>query len=135
MLSGLLVMLTYPPVLSLILLGIAALASLWRRGRVALVVSLLAVAWSGLWSVPQFSDWLRQSLENRHALMAETALPDADAIVVLGGGEKYAWLERQGIRPEQLRSSRVAAGARAWLAQRAPMVILSGGGIPGQTEA
>jgi uncharacterized SAM-binding protein YcdF (DUF218 family) len=87
----------------------------------------LAIAWSLVWSVPQASDWLRGQLESRYPVVAEANLPEADAIVVLGGGH-YGWLDRPGIGLEQLENSRVAAGARAWQARRAPRVILSGGG-------
>lgn len=114
-----LVALTYPPMLSACLLACAALA--WRlRGRVlAVALLVLAVAWSTLWSIPSASEWLRAPLEREHAVVAMSALPRADAIVVLGGGK---------VRPEQLTNSRLSAAAHAWLAGRAPMIILSGGG-------
>lgn len=114
-----LVYLTFPLNLSLWLIpcGIVAWAVRWRMLGGALLV--FALAWSSLWSVPQISDWLRAPLERQHPVVEEAVLPEVDAIVVLGGGT---------LRPERLQSSRLAAAARAWLAGRAPIVILSGGG-------
>lgn len=129
-----LVTLTYPPFLSLSLMlcGVVALLLRWRRLAKALV--LLAFAWSLLWSIPQCSDWLRASLARQYPQVEETALPRADAIVVLGGG-RYSWLHRNDIDLDDLDNSRIAAGTRAWLAGRAPVVILSGGGGNGYSEA
>ncbi len=129
------VSLTYPLTLSLWLLACAAVLLLARRRRLGGTVLALSLAWSLLWSVPQASDWLRSLLERRYPVVAEAGLPKADAIVVLGGGSRYAWLDRPHVRPEQLQSSRLAAGARAWLSGRAPIVILSGGGEDGDSEA
>lgn len=131
----LVVSLTYPFNLSLWLLALGALALLLRRRRLGGALVAFALAWSGLWSVPQFSDWLRAPLERRYPVVAEADLPRADAIVVLGGATHYGWLQREDVRPEQLKSSRLAAGARAWLARRAPVIVLSGGGENGHSEA
>lgn len=132
---SLLVALTYPLGLSAALLLLAGLAFGLRHRRVAASLAALAVCWSVVWSVPAISDWLRQSLEDRHPVVAEAALPKADAIVVLGGGA-YEWTLRTSADPDDLVNSRLAAGARAWRAGRAPIVILSGGrGRPGHTEA
>ena len=131
----LLVALTYPLGLSAALLLVALLALVFRHRRSAAVLAVLAVCWSVMWSVPAVSDRLRQSLEDRHPVVAEAALPKADAIVVLGGGA-YEWTLRTSVNPDDLVNSRLAAGARAWRAGRAPIIILSGGrGRPGHTEA
>lgn len=124
------VWLTYPPNASLLLLGIAALAVLLRWRRAGMTLAALAIGWSVLWSIPQCSDWLRGTLERRHPVVDEERLPSGDAIVVLGGGSRMPWLRRNGggpVDPEELTSSRLAAGARAWLAGKAPVIVLSGG--------
>lgn len=128
------VSLTYPPTLSALSLACAGLCLLLRLRRMAAAIAVLALAWSSIWSIPQASDWLRSGLESRYPVVAETALPEADAIVVLGGGH-YGWVNRAGISLDLLESSRIAAGARAWLSGRAPIVILSGGGGASGTEA
>ncbi|MGN6513747.1 MAG: YdcF family protein [Lysobacteraceae bacterium] len=130
------VALTYPPTLSACVLALAVLAWLLRWRRTAVAVAAGALAWSMLWSVPLASDWLRHTLASRTPQVAEAALPEADAIVVLGGGQ-YAWLQRRDANPYLMERSRLAAGARAWLEGRAPLVVLSGGrsGGHGLTEA
>lgn len=129
------VALTYPPALSFWLLLVALLLLAVRWPRSGATVVGLALAWSVLWSIPVASDWLRSLLERRHPVVAEAALPQADAIVVLGGGGGYRWMGRPEVDAYDLHSSRIAAGARVWLAGRAPVVILSGGGEGDNTEA
>ena len=132
---SLLVALTYPLGLSAALLLLAMLALGFRQRRSARALAAVAVCWSVVWSVPAVSDWLRQSLADQHPVVPEAALPKADAIVVLGGGA-YEWTVRTSVNPDDLINSRLAAGARAWRAGRAPTVILSGGRGPrGHTEA
>lgn len=132
---GFLVAIQYPPVFSLwlLVLGFAALA--FRRRKIGFAIICIAFAWTFAWSVPACSEWLRNTLERQQQTPNEPALPKADAIVVLGGGS-YEWLDHNDIGPEELVNSRLAAGARAWLAGRAPLVVLSGGGSRvGHTEA
>ena len=130
------VSLTFPPSLSALLLAAAALLWLWHRQTLAIGVAGVALAWSALWSVPIASESLRGHLEQRYPRVADASdLPRADAIVVLGGGAGYRWMQRENVDPEDLQFSRLAAGARAWRAGRAPVVILSGGGDKSITEA
>lgn len=126
--TDLLVSLTYPPHLSLVLTAVAGLAWLLLRRRLSIALLASGIGWSLLWSLPFFSEALRSSLERRHPMVEESGLPHADAIVVLGGGLHYGWMHRENVDADDLKSSRIAAGARAWLAGRAPRVILSGGG-------
>ncbi len=133
-LSKFAVSLTYPPALSLCL-ALLAIPVLLRHRRAGVALMLAAAGWSALWSVPLASDWLRGRLEERYPVVEEAALPRADAIVVLGGGSHYGWLRRSNVSAEDLESSRLAAGARAWLAGRAPRIILSGGGDGASSEA
>ena len=128
------VALTYPPTLSLGLTVLAALLMI-RYRKAGLLTLCAALGWSALWSVPSASDWLRHQLEKRYPVLDTAALPQADAVVVLGGGSRYAWLDKPNVRPETLQSSRLAAGARAWQAGRAPRIVLSGGGEGGGSEA
>jgi uncharacterized SAM-binding protein YcdF (DUF218 family) len=135
-LRGLVVLISYPPVLSAWLLALALLALALRRARIAAGIALVAVVWTGLWSLPSASDWLRDTLEDRNPVVADARLlPKADAIVVLGGGDRYGWMARTDVDADELPYSRVAAGARAYEAGRAPLVILSGGRGGRQTEA
>lgn len=135
-LAGVAAWLTYPPGLTLCVLAVAWLAFAHGRRRAAHVLAALGVAWSLAWSLPGCSDWLRSSLERMQPRVAAEALPQADAVVVLGGGRIGAWAHRDTIDPDELHTSRIAAGARAWLAGRAPRVVLSGGlGKEGVSQA
>ena len=135
-LAGFASLLSYPLYAS-ILLGLCGLL-VWALGwrRLGGGVVALAMAWSFVWSIPVASDWLRGTLESQHPVVDESSLPQADAIVVLGGATWYGWTRRDIVDPWELSSSRLAAGARAWLLHRAPIVILSGGrGGKGGSEA
>jgi uncharacterized SAM-binding protein YcdF (DUF218 family) len=125
------VSLTYPPFLSLWLLLCGMLVAILRWRKSAKAFFVVAGIWSLVWSMPQCAEWLRAPLELQYPSVEATALPRADAIVVLGGGS-YAWLERPDVRLEDLEHSRVAAGARAWLAGGAPLVVLSSGSDAGK---
>jgi uncharacterized protein (TIGR03382 family) len=134
-LAAIVVSLSYPPALSACVLVVAVLAWLLRRRHVAVGLAVAGIAWSMLWSIPFASNALRGALEQRYAIREASALPRADAIVVLGGGSNYSWLDRPDVDPDRLHSSRLAAGARAWHAGKASKVILSGGAVGGTTEA
>lgn len=127
--------LTNPAVLTLWGLAAAGLVTALGHWRIGAASVVLACGWTFLWSIPLASDGLRAVLEREHPLRDEATLPPADAIVVLGGGGGYGWMANEQVDADDLRGSRTAAGARAWLAGRAPVVILSGGGVGEDTEA
>lgn len=118
--------LSHPPALSLWIAAAAIVALLFRWRRIGVSLALLALLWSATWSIPVASDTLRTPLESRYPRPAASALPPSDAIVVLGGGSQYGWLGQSRVDPRKLESSRLAGAARAWLAGRAPYVVLSG---------
>ena len=135
LLRELVVALTFPLALTLVLLLVAAgVYVLLKWKGVALAVAIVAVGWSAFWSLPRNAEWLRESLEDRYAIASPNVLPNADAIVVLGGGG-YTWINRPGVTLDDLKYSRLAQGARLYIAGRAPRVILSGGGEGDRTEA
>src|SRR5688572_22844138 len=84
--SELLASLSYPLYFSLLILVFGLAALLFSRRKLGRVMIAFALAWSLLWSVPQFSDALRASIERHAPEVDETRLPQVDAIVVLGGG-------------------------------------------------
>lgn len=127
--------LTNPAVLTLCGLAAGGLVTAMGHWRIGAASVALACGWTLLWSIPSASDELRAVLERQHPLQDEAALPSADAIVVLGGGGGYGWMANEEVDADDLRGSRTAAGARAWLAGLAPVVILSGGGVGQNTEA
>lgn len=130
-LQKLLIALTYPPALTLALLALATVLLLLRRVRIGAGLAVLAIAWSAALSIPTVSDWVRDRIESQYPPVDEATLPTADAIVVLGGAMHFYWIERENVTAYDLENSRLAAGARAWLAGRAPVIVLSGGGKNG----
>lgn len=110
-----------------ILLIIAALMCHWRRSRIGTTLCL-AAALLVLWlpSLPAISDHLRSSLESRHASLRAEDQPRAEAIVVLGG-------VLGGPRPPRKYSNLTAASDRVryaallFAADRAPLIVASGG--------
>ena len=134
-LSEIVVALTFPLALTLALLALAGgVFALLKWKRVAFALAIVAIGWSAFWSLPRNAEWLRESLEDRYAVESPNVLPNADAIVVLGGGG-YTWISRPGVTLDDLKYSRLAQGARLYIAGRAPRVILSGGGDGDRTEA
>lgn len=129
-------LLSYPLYISLLAVGVGGVFLRLRFRWIGRAMIALGLGWTFVWSIPAASDWLRGTLEERHQRVAEQDLPAADAIVVLGGATRFRWLQRERVDPWELSSSRLAAGARAWLLHRAPIVILTGGrGPPGKSEA
>jgi uncharacterized SAM-binding protein YcdF (DUF218 family) len=111
----------------LILAG--ALAVAIRRATVGAGLTLAGLFWIYLWATPVFSDWVCLSLEGLFPPAAIESVPQADAIVVLGGGI-------EGAAPPRIFPDLSAAGDRVWHAARlyhsgkAPLVVVSGGGLP-----
>ncbi len=111
----------------LILMGIGVLAL--RRRRLGLGLSLVGLSWIWLWSTPVFSNWVRLSLEGRYPPSAVESLPNADAIVVLGGTMRGATGTR--LYPDLgAAADRVWHAARLYHAGKAPLVVVSGGHLP-----
>lgn len=113
---------------SIVVAVLAAIVWLARWRRSGVVLFLIASAWSVLWSMPAAADALRDSLQRAYLGQSAEGMPESDAIVVLGGdiGPLSRFTGKDANAPD-LADSPVAAAARAWHAQRAPTVLLSGG--------
>lgn len=119
------------PLLASLLLALWGGLLLWRHHR-RLGGTLLALALCGLWwwSTPVFSDWLRTTLEQRYSPVLIEQLPNAEAIVLLGGSMEAAH------PPERLYPNLNAATDRAWYAAhlfkagKAPLILATGGNLP-----
>jgi len=99
------------------------------RRRLAMGLGVLSLAWLWAWSLPVTSYAIRGHLENQYPAADASALPSADAIVVLGGGTapvSYG-ASYPNLGPG---SDREWHGARLYLAGKAPLIILSGGHDP-----
>lgn len=125
--------LAYPLGLSLALCLLALVLQAFGRRRLGGAAVFLAVLWLGGWSLPAVSNALRLSLEGRFANTPVAALPQADVVVVLGGG--------MGVGPPDWpypdlgsAADRVWQGARILRAGKARWVIVSGGSVPWSGE-
>jgi uncharacterized SAM-binding protein YcdF (DUF218 family) len=124
-LSKLLPLFIYPLGLACLLL-LLALGLLWRRPRWAAAAIALALALLVAGGNPWLSGQLIKSLEWQS--LPPAVLPEADAVVVLGGGIKPAAAPRPWIDVAD-GGDRVLHGARLYQAGKAPLLILSGGRV------
>lgn len=95
-----------------------------RRGR---RLVLLAGVWLAVWSLPVVSEGLRGALEARAGERLLQRLPNAPALVVLGGGVAGP---RPPLRPDPdlgRSADRLWHAARLYHAGKAPVVVVSGG--------
>jgi uncharacterized SAM-binding protein YcdF (DUF218 family) len=119
----------YPLNLALIAFVAAGLAG--RRWPVAARrLALIAFAWLWFWSMPIVAERAAWSLERDYPPVAATALPDADAIVLLGG---FLDAAQPPFAPDpDLNSAadRAWFAARLWRLGKAPRLVCTGGLAP-----
>ena len=123
--------LLYPPNLCLILLLIAVILVLARRRKLAIMLSLSGIFWVMIWSLPVTTLWLGGALESRYPFRLPETLPQADAIVVLGGNvqnNRANWFEPYNRATSVNRIDRTAA---LYFAKKAPLILVSGGALEG----
>jgi uncharacterized SAM-binding protein YcdF (DUF218 family) len=117
----------FPLGFSVVLL--AAGVVVWRRGRLGRIFCLLALAMLLFFSTGVVSNVLVLSLEHQYPEVPLTEVPNAQAIVALGGslrtpGGRHA-------RTELVDSSdRLFEAFELYRAGKAPLVLLTGGNIP-----
>ncbi|MEM1308928.1 MAG: YdcF family protein [Cyanobacteria bacterium P01_H01_bin.153] len=126
-LSKLLPLLVYPLGLASLLLLLTLWATWRRRRRLAMLSTIAAflILWAGsnAWVATQ----LVQSLEWQN--LPPDPMPEAEAIVVLGGSTRPADYPRPWVDVMEA-GDRVLHGAQLYKAGKAPQLILSGGRIP-----
>lgn len=124
-LSKLLPLLVYPLGLACLIV-LVTLVLVWKRPRAAavLLALVLVVLWgsSNGWT----ATWLTRSLEWQNLPAAD--LPEADAIVVLGGATRSQQPPRPWVDVMEA-GDRILHGAQLYQAGKAPWLILSGGRI------
>ncbi len=116
-------------VLSLLLLGLYL--SLRGRSRPALVIFCTSTAWLWLCSMPYVGGSLMAPLERDYPPVAASSLPQADAIVLLGGavrGEVSAdtLADMSGV------GDRLIFATALFKAGKAPLVLVTGGAPEGE---
>ena len=111
-------------------LAVLALLLAWRRhGRSGMTLGAIALVWLWAWSTPLLSLWLRDTVEREFAQIPMAALPQARAMVVLGGGIEPPSGSSTDV-DLQSAADRVWYAARLFHAGKAPLLLLSGGSDP-----
>ncbi|MFA5938249.1 MAG: YdcF family protein [Sinimarinibacterium sp.] len=116
-------------------LGTAALMLLLalllsRRRRLSAGLTAFALTWLWLWSTPLASTALCGGLEQRYPALPADRLPNADAILLLGGGIEPA---SPPLRPDfdvSAAGDRILYAAQLYRAGKAPRILVTGGRLP-----
>ena len=128
-LSKLLSLLVYPLSLGLILLLSSVLAGVVGRRGLSWLMAFLAFLVIYVPSTEYGAEALMQPLEGRHAAFAPEELPAAEAIVLLGGASHGESRFGHGGDLND-GADRVLFAAELYLAGKAPVILISGGGQP-----
>ena len=126
MLSKYFTLLISPLGFSLALLALALVQLCFNRIKRGITIAITAFFWLWIWSMPIASHYLQSQMESAYPPISIGAVPNADAIVVLGGAVGSPTL---GFPYANLYSGadRVWHAARLYQAGKAPRVVLSGG--------
>jgi len=132
MLSKILYSLLFPPNVLLGLMLVSVLLLLAFRWRwVPLALLTIGLLWVFAWSLPATTIYAGRFLEQRYPQLELTAYPKVEVIVVLGGhiqGNRSNWFE---VYDKQNVVSRESLAAALYLANRSPLILLSGGALDG----
>ena len=124
--------LLFAPNILVALTVLAVLLLLLRRRILAIICLVSGLAWVLIWSLPVTTLLAGGWLEERYPKLATTQYPEAQAIVVLGGhiqGNRRNWFEpydREAV------VSRDSLAADLFFANKAPIILLSGGALVGK---
>jgi uncharacterized SAM-binding protein YcdF (DUF218 family) len=122
------------PLGTALVLGLLGLVLGWsaRRSRLRRLGQIMAVAglgWLWLWSTPVVSEALRGWLEDQAGTRELKALPQAAAMVVLGGGVSGPRSPRRPYPDLGSAGDRLWHAGRLFHAGKAPKLILAGGTV------
>jgi uncharacterized SAM-binding protein YcdF (DUF218 family) len=123
LLSKLLPQLLYPLGLGLLLQLAGRRARRWGLGLSGAGIGLI---W--LFAMPVISRQLIWGLEEQAAALTPATIPQADAVVVLGGGLRPALAPRQNVEVGEA-GDRLLTGLRLLRRGRAPLLVASGGRV------
>lgn len=132
-LSALLANFTQPLTQAATLFAAGAFGLCVGRIRIGGAFCVLGVGWLGLCATPVFAEWLVAGLEADYPPHRAAAYSLADAIVVLGGGGLPHFESDAPDESGKVRGTRTGFGLALFRANRAPLIILSGG--DGEAEA
>jgi len=107
----------------IVIVAVGLVFVLLKKRRAAVVALGSALAWFWFWSMPIVGGWLALPLERDYPVQLAENMPEADSIVLLGGGVwgatnyPYAMLQDG--------ADRAWHAARLWKAGKAPIIIPS----------
>ncbi|GAV19894.1 hypothetical protein MMIC_P0852 [Mariprofundus micogutta] len=111
---------------ALVLSFLALLLGFFGRMRLAFVLGAIGLLWLYAWSLPVMSAWICDQLQSDYPPTLIHDVPQADAIVVLGGAISPADSHR--LAPDLTRAAdRIWYAAKLFNAGKAPLIVLSGG--------
>lgn len=100
------------------------------KTRPVFYIIIFSVSWLWLWSTPVWSDYIRGTLESKFCYHPAESYPEADAIVVLGGGVRgYAGPNLPPIDLNRA-ADRELFAAQLFQKHRSGVILLSGGADP-----
>jgi uncharacterized SAM-binding protein YcdF (DUF218 family) len=116
--------------LTLLFLLVALVLFLRNRKKSAVLIFVFTILWLWLWSTPVWSDFMRGRLESKFSYKTAEKYPEADAIVVLGGGVRgYAGASLPVLDLNRA-ADRELFAAQLYRAKKSRVIILSGGADP-----
>lgn len=102
-----------------------------RQRKTGVLVAASGIAWVVFWSLPASSLWAGGKLEQLYPHALPQALPQTQAIVVLGGhtaNGRHNWFQPYDA---DTAATRVNTAALLYENQRAPYIVLSGAALDG----
>lgn len=119
--------------IAVLLLTIGLVFACLRRWKTTLSLLGTALVWLLVWALPGLSQLIGCYLEEAYPPQRAEEMPQADAIVLLGGGMS-ANLKKSPYPEMHLASDRVWHAARLYKAGKAPIIIPTGSGDRESTE-
>lgn len=115
--------------IALLVVGIALFIA--RHRKTGLFIAACGLGWALFWSLPASSLWAGGRLEQLYPHVSPDALPQAEAIVVLGGNtanNRQNWFEPYD---PGTASARIDKAALLYQTGHAPRILLSGAALDG----
>ena len=121
--------------LCLTLVALGLVLGLFRRlRRAGVALAAAGIIWAAAWSLPATSVWLGGALERSYPYQSAMQMPEADAIVVLGGNTANGRANWFLPYDRDKAVVRVDTATDLYRAGRAPKVVLSGGALEGDVS-
>ena len=124
-------LLVSPLIQVLILFGLGLCCIFYGRVRAGVIVLCVSLGWLWICSTPYTATYLMTGLERDYPSTSVQNLPEADAIVLLGGAVRgraanNTMADLSGV------GDRVLYAAAAFHAGKAPQIVVTGGAPPGE---